>query len=69
MFKEMLRYLFSFLLPTLIFLDLKYNLMGYWLGPLVAFCFIPLLEQVLPRSRANVDEEMGGGLFLICFCF
>lgn len=60
MFKEMLRYLFSFLLPTLIFLDLKYNLMGYWLGPLVAFCFIPLLEQVLPRSRANVDEEMGG---------
>ena len=60
MFREMLRYIFSFLLPLLVFLDLRFSLVDYWLGPLVAFCLIPLMEQALPRSRTNVVDSLKG---------
>lgn len=60
MIREMLRYLFSFLLPFLVFFDFSFSLLDYWLGPLVAFVLIPLMEQAVPRSTENVDEHMGG---------
>lgn len=60
MFREMLRYILSFLVPMLVFLDLRFSILGNWLGPLVAFCLIPFLEQALPRSTSNVDETMKG---------
>jgi alkane 1-monooxygenase len=59
MFREMLRYILSFLLPCLVVIDFHFKAAGYWLGPAVAFVLIPLLEQALPRSTSNVDSKLG----------
>ena len=53
-----LKYLWGFFgVPWIVFVSLYFN--GYWtfFAPIVAFVGIPLLEQILPRKKANISEE------------
>jgi alkane 1-monooxygenase len=57
MIRETLRYFLGFFLPFFVFLDLHFSLAGYWLGPILAFVLVPILEQLLPRSVSNASEK------------
>lgn len=58
MIRETLRYFSGFFLPFFVLLDLHYSVAGYWLGPILAFLLIPILEQFLPRSTSNASEKL-----------
>jgi alkane 1-monooxygenase len=69
MIREMLRYILSFLLPFLVIIDFHFKLAGFWLGPIVAFVFIPALEQALPRSTSNFKSNKNRHFFFHLLLF